>query len=105
MGPNKLDGNLSLFTIDRLDDETCTALKNMPDEKMCDAIRSPNPIPETDDQVYELEIRPQPNGKLCAFCDKEFPSLNEFRTHMKHNGYICNNCLDYFSDMPWFALA
>ena len=63
MGPNKLDGNLSLFTIDRLDDETCTALKNMPDEKMCDAIRSPNPIPETDDQVYELEIPPQPNGK------------------------------------------
>ena len=30
---SQLDGNLSLLSIDRLDAETCTALKNMPDKK------------------------------------------------------------------------
>ena len=44
-------------------------------------------------------------GKLCGFCVKEFSKLEEFQNHMKCVGYICNNCLDFFSDMIWFPDA
>ena len=44
-------------------------------------------------------------GKYCKFCDKEFSKLEDFQSHMMLSGYICNNCLDFFSDMPWFTDA
>ena len=44
-------------------------------------------------------------GNLCKFCDKEFSALQDFRSHFKKSGYICNNCLDFFSDMAWFSEA
>ena len=44
-------------------------------------------------------------GHYCGFCQKEFESLADFRESFHKCGFICNNCLDYFSDMPWFHEA
>ena len=43
--------------------------------------------------------------KLCEFCETEFSTLHDFENHMKCVGFICNNCLDFYSDMKWFPEA
>ena len=44
-------------------------------------------------------------GQLCSFCDQEYTNIDDFLNQMKRFGYICTNCLDHFSDMPWFLMA
>ena len=43
--------------------------------------------------------------KYCDFCDQEFATYEAFMHHMKQAGFICNNCLDFFSDNSWFPEA
>ena len=48
---------------------------------------------------------PLKENEVCRFCDEEFSSWDEFLTHLKLAGYyLCNNCLDYFSDKPWSSI-
>ena len=44
-------------------------------------------------------------GKLCKFCETEFKTLSDFLSHMRRFGFVCNNCLDYYSDSPWYPEA
>ena len=62
---------------------------------------------EVDDLLYTLygPGNGLTAGNLCKFCDKEFSTLQDFRNHFKSSGYICNNCLDFSSDMLWFPQA
>ena len=43
--------------------------------------------------------------KYCNFCDEDFDNVDEYAVHMKKHGFMCNNCLDYFSEKPWFSHA
>ena len=45
------------------------------------------------------------NGdKLCNFCDEDFTNIEDYTTHMNKHGFMCNNCLDYYTDdKPWFS--
>ena len=43
--------------------------------------------------------------KLCRFCETEFAMLNDFKTHLRKFGFICYNCLDFYSDMAWYPEA
>ena len=38
----------------------------------------------------------------CKYCDEEFSTWKDFVEFMKRFSYMCNNCLDYFPDKPWF---
>ena len=40
--------------------------------------------------------------KYCGFCDQECSNGDAFKKHLERYGFICNNCLDYFSDCAWF---
>ena len=52
------------------------------------------------------EAQPSSSGtNLCIFCDKEFENWNEFLTHMNNSNFLCNNCLDYFTEKPWFSAS
>ena len=39
----------------------------------------------------------------CRFCNEKFSCWNNFLNHMKRSNFMCNNCIDYFIEMPWFA--
>ena len=39
----------------------------------------------------------------CGYCDKEFANWNGFLEYMKVCNSMCNNCLDYFPEKPWFS--
>ena len=41
-------------------------------------------------------------AQQCSYCDREFASWNDFLEHVKTFRYMCNNCLDYFPEKPWF---
>ena len=44
-----------------------------------------------------------PCVEQCGYCDKEFANWNEFLEYMKVYNLMCNNCLDYFPEKPWFS--
>ena len=44
------------------------------------------------------------NLKYCEFCDEDFMNLVDFSVHMKLYNFMCNNCLDYYAEKPWFNL-
>ena len=83
-------------------------IRNQAQEPAAISSISASYIFDIDDQIYRLDIPHNDgimNGKLCGFWDREFPSMDQFSNHMKLFGYICNNCLNYFSNTPWFALV
>ena len=41
----------------------------------------------------------------CGFCETVYSLLEEFNNGMSRFGFICNNCLDFYSDMSWFQEA
>ena len=38
----------------------------------------------------------------CKYCDQEFATWSEFIEYMKQFSFMCNGCLDYFPEKPWF---
>ena len=65
---------------------------------------SSSSIPSLDQQpsVHNENVL---NHKLCRFCETEFALLNDFKTHLRKYGFICYNCLDFYSDMTWYPEA
>ena len=41
----------------------------------------------------------------CRSCDLEFQSWNDYSQHMKTFSFMCSNCLDYFTEKPWFSIS
>ena len=41
----------------------------------------------------------------CSYCVKGFTNWNDFLEHMKLYNYMCNNCLDYVPEKPWFSTS
>ena len=71
--------------------------RSVADEISLGAVSYKLNIPEHFDEVSP--------GQLCGFCDQEYSVIDDFSKQLKRFGYICNNCLDNFSDMPWFTIA
>ena len=58
----------------------------------------------TDFTLTEVtDIGIEETEKLCNFCNEEFENNADFIEYMKKFGFLCNNCLDYFSDKTWFC--
>ena len=51
------------------------------------------------------EAQSSSDTNICLFCNEEFGNWNEFLLHMNKSNYLCNNCLDYFSEKPWFSAS
>ena len=42
--------------------------------------------------------------KYCEFCDEDFMNKKDFSDHMQLYNFLCNNCVDYYDEKPWFSL-
>ena len=95
--------NADIPQIDGHDDsEDVTAVNCMYDENsriLTEEVTQPN---ETSAQFIMPGHPAAATEKYCEFCDEEFTLIEDFRKHMNNHGYICSNCLDFFSDMSWF---
>ena len=79
---------------------------------------------ETDSELYASQVQPfqyplynnrniqptsfpsaQSDAPHCSYCEKEFANWKDFLEHVKNFSYMCNNCLDYFPDKPWFLTS
>ena len=75
------------------------------DDRLESALLEETPISEAtaangEFEIFKLHLKSK--GRYCEFCEQEFSSLDDFWTHMKRYGFICDNGTDYFSDMPWY---
>ena len=43
------------------------------------------------------------DANQCTYCDKEFGNWNDFLEYVKRFSFMCNGCLDYFPEKPWFS--
>ena len=81
---------------------------------VCDSMSETDPAPNlTDTTPHRLQYLHDHQASFsmtnsevqdcsCNYCDKEFTNWDEFLKHMKYFKYMCNNCLDYFPEKPWF---
>ena len=69
-----------------------------------------SPIPQIDGNVEDFRASFNRDvvigGDLdeCWFCDnfEEVVTVEDYINHLQKCGGICVNCLDYFTDRPWF---
>ena len=100
----QIDGNISMKSQEEEDIAACLNYNlDGPDLEITRSVTDENSL------GYKLNIPEHFDGvspgQLCGFCDQEYSVLDEFSDQLKRFGYICNNCLDHFSDMPWFTTA
>ena len=55
--------------------------------------------------VVSVDIPPEQSNDQTQLTlyEKSLSSWNNFLSHMKRSNFMCNNCIDYFVEMPWFA--
>ena len=73
------------------------------EETNCIELEQTSPIPQVDGCVKSIPDDESFRDKICKFCDEDFNNPKDYSAHMKLHGFMCNNCLDYFSDKPWFS--
>ena len=76
--------------LDILEDSNAATSSSQPPQNIC----------ELSDQ--DLVVDDFQDIIQSGFCDEQCSNGDAFKKHLERYGFICNNCLDYFSDSVWF---